>query len=145
MSFKERDSHVSTIHRTLDALAEAQRERDEWKQRHATVTESRDFAEAKRCKALNERDQARAELDERRRQFCSFCWEHLPQFVTAQPCVNCSTQTELGETEAKLREARALLLDVASAGIEHHTTSYVVIQLPLVVWDALETLAQEQP
>ena len=44
-----------------------------------------------------------------------------------------------------LDKARALLLDVASAGIEHHTKSYVVIQLPLVVWDELETLAQEVP
>jgi hypothetical protein len=40
-------------------------------------------------------------------------------------------------------EARAMLFEVASAGIEHHTRDYVVLQLPRATWDALETLAQE--
>jgi hypothetical protein len=50
-----------------------------------------------------------------------------------------------GAKERQLAAARALLFEVASAGIEHHTTSYVVLQLPLVTWDALEQMAQEKP
>ena len=53
--------------------------------------------------------------------------------------------TQWQEAQAELTRLRALLFDVASAGIEYSARDYVVIQLPLVTWDALEQAAQEKP
>jgi len=107
-----------------------------------------------RCSGCVEREVLRAALAEAQARLASEVRSYQARLAEAQAH---AAELQRGKTEAldalaeaqaygdRLRRdaARALLLEVASAGIEHHTRDYVVIQLPLVTWDALETLAQE--
>jgi len=87
---------------------------------------------------LSERNSLRAALAEAQANA-----ERFRQSMYATEESSAAQYERANKAERERDEARTLLLEVASAGIEHSTRDYVVLQLPTATWDALETLAQE--